>query len=351
MFRQPVCCHDEIDVGRLVAATARVDDAKAALEADDVAPFAAQALKRADLLAGLKARLRDREPQATTNAWIKMYEMAHELDLLRDRPRVFLNAELPGGFVAALHHLADSRGFELDWRASSLVDGGTGRADGALGDSYGLMAGSPDRWIVDPPDFCGDLRTEVDELVRRAGGQFGLVTSDAGVDIGREFHRQEELNLPVHRGQVEAALRLTEPGGTAVVKTYSVSLPESVDLLVQFARGFRTMEIVKPASSRPSNSEVYLVGRGRGEAPSAAGQPLHLAMEAMADHQVSSLEWVAQLARFPRRYNTKLMANDAQDDWIARHPVGRLGHPLPGWPTRTKRPRQDRPSHAPRDRV
>lgn len=317
MLRLPLV---NADAAGLAGARARVEEAKRLLEAPDVKRHASWALRQVDQLAGLKRTIsRQFRGQAVTNAWLKMYEMATELDLLPDDGRVFLNAELPGAFVAALHHLAEGQGRPFDWRACSLLEDG-------LSDQYGLMRGSPDNWLTGD-GFRGDLTCEVDELVLRAGGAvYDLVTSDAGVDIGRDFDRQEELNLAVHSGQVEAALGLVAPGGTALLKTYSISLPESVALVARLLDEFATVELVKPLTSRPANSEMYLVARGRGDPREPGGMPLDRAVEMLAHQQVLALEAVASVARGELHVGP---AGPVQHAWLARHPITPLQRALP----------------------
>ncbi len=212
MRRFAVAAPDGADDAAALKRLAALDDrqraAKARLDEPDVRGRATAALREVDLYVGLKRAISGRA-QAVTNAWLKMYEMLGSTGVLesvaRDgAARVFCNAELPGGFLAALHHYGERVGVTVDWRAASLDPA----RPGALGDQYGLMAANPDRWLL------ADLTSadETAELVQRAGGEYDLYTSDAGVDIGREFDHQERLNLPVHAGQVAVGVALLRRG-------------------------------------------------------------------------------------------------------------------------------------------
>jgi hypothetical protein len=342
MRRFVIAAPDGVDdaeaTARLAALDARQAGAKALLEAPGVRERARDALREVDLYVGLKSTVR-RSAQAVTNAWLKLYEILGDTLVLEEVQRdgvarVFCNAELPGGFIAALHHYGERVGVEVDWRAASL------RPDrpGALGDQYGLMKHNAERWLMD--DTCaGDLTdpTDVAELVRRAGGPvYDLYTSDAGVDIGTDFDRQEELNAAVHAGQVSVGLRLLRAGGAMLVKTYSFALPASVGIAAQMSGCFDSVELLKPQTSRPANSEVYLLGRGfrperadRLDVPfGATARSLADATEQLTMDQEEAIDTAVLIARDPRALQLKAQARRAAGEWLEDHPVDRLRCPL-----------------------
>lgn len=351
-------------VAELQAVGARLTEAKHALESTE---GIRAALRQCDLYADLKGALRSLKAQAPTNAWLKMYEMIGRLALCpaTGTVRVFCNAELPGAFVAAWHHYVQTRTkATLEWAACSLwSDTGEG---GILGDQYGLAAGSPDRWLMSP-DMRGDLTSVGDvarlvDCVRRRLGPVDVYCSDAGVDVGQEFDRQEELTAPVHLGQVVTGLAVLRPGGTMVVKTFTFTEPWSAALLGVCRAAFEELSLVKPVTSRATNSEVYLVGRGFLGVSDAAmrrllagirrfdfGHPL-LALPALAPmseslvraakrlygQQVESLEKVVAVAR-RGDHDVGGAGRAARAAWRAANPVGPLPRPLPTKLTKRKR--------------
>ena len=89
-----------------------------------------------------------------------------------------------------------------------------------------------------------------------------LYTSDAGIDVSSDFNRQEELTALLNYGQVLSGLLTLAPGGHLVSKQYTFFTPFSRSLIALLAALFDELYIVKPLTSRPSNSEIYLVGKG-----------------------------------------------------------------------------------------
>jgi hypothetical protein len=263
-----------------------------------------------DLFRGLKSRIRrDKNGQVVTNAWLKIYEIATQLGLVEyttaDPVTMFGNAELPGAFVCAMNQYARTVaavGFE--WTASSLypdasaVDAEHGDI---LGDQYGLYECNRDRWMMEPPcaapsdadgltgevpgqvpapeplsaaivpKFCnnGDVTVvaNVVDLTERVQARLdvpgvALYTADAGIDASKDFARQEELNMHIHYGQTVSGLLTLASGGCFVVKHYTFTQHFTISLIVSLSYLFAELYIVKPSTSRPTNSETYFVGKG-----------------------------------------------------------------------------------------
>jgi len=89
-----------------------------------------------------------------------------------------------------------------------------------------------------------------------------LYTSDAGTDVSTDYNRQEHATALLNFGQVICGLSSLTLGGDFVVKQYTFLTPFSRSLLILTSSHFDKFSIVKPLSSKPTNSEVYVVGRG-----------------------------------------------------------------------------------------
>lgn len=206
--------------------------------------------------------------QIATNAWLKMWEICQFLKLeTYESVRMFANAELPGGFISATnHYLCTHNVSEFQWIGSSLFP----KEDmSMLGDSFGLYANNQDKWLMSA-DFPGDLMdtAQVIELSKRAlsffkedGRGINLYTSDAGAPTDADPNRQELLLAKLHLGQVIVGLMSLAAGGNFVVKTFTFNYRFSIDLISILSTMFLEFYIVKPESSRATNSEIYLVGK------------------------------------------------------------------------------------------
>lgn len=104
----------------------------------------------------------------------------------------------------------------------------------------------------------------VESFVRDCGGDGScdLVTGDGGFDFSADFNEQEGQMAALLAAQVLVAGRLLRHGGCAVIKVFDAFRPETRHMLADFMRMFRTHSVRKPATSRPGNSERYLVCSG-----------------------------------------------------------------------------------------
>jgi hypothetical protein len=281
---------------------AQVSTAKAMLDADDVKGIIEEVLRAVDLYSGLKRQVsKDYNGQNVTNAWIKIYEIVSQMGLLipscDGTVRAFFNAELPGAFTVAVNHYVRTNcpSADYEWVASSFYPrvgvGSDPHNATILGDTYGLFECNRDRWIMDAPAESilasdsarssatnnGDVTdvANVVDLVQRERKKFEtgatLYTSDAGIDVSSDYARQEELTSLINFGQIVLGMLALDPGGDMVTKQYTFCQPFSATLLAIVAGFFKELYITKPVTSRPANSEVYVVGKGfLGMSPKAA---------------------------------------------------------------------------------
>jgi 23S rRNA U2552 (ribose-2'-O)-methylase RlmE/FtsJ len=201
--------------------------------------------------------------KSLTNAWLKCWEMVHKFTLLPNHGSVklFCNAELPGAFLFALNHfIATKTKLTYDWVANSLYP-----SEGhILGDEFGLYRQFPEKWLMSK-EQNGDVTNPaiINHIAARCDRTIDLYTSDIGIELNHDtFKKQEEIEAPLHLGQILCALRTLKAGGNMVCKTFMFFHPFSISLLYLTSLCFTTFYIHKPETSRPHNSEVYVIGKG-----------------------------------------------------------------------------------------
>ena len=77
-----------------------------------------------------------------------------------------------------------------------------------------------------------------------------------------DYNKQETINATLHVGQMICGLRVLRKGGYILLKIYSWFSPRLQSLIAYCASHFDKFYIDKPRTSRPENSEVYLIGMG-----------------------------------------------------------------------------------------
>jgi hypothetical protein len=87
-----------------------------------------------------------------------------------------------------------------------------------------------------------------------------FVSADGAVAM--DHSRIEEEHRPLALVQARLAFRCLRRGGVLVLKVFECLRPCTRDLIAQLTQCFESVSIIKPGSSRPTNSERYLVCRG-----------------------------------------------------------------------------------------
>lgn len=214
--------------------------------------------------------------QHVTNAWLKMTELLIYFSLVSNDATSlvhFDNAAFPGAFILAVNHYVQTHNKRYEWYASSMID----PEKPLLADSFGLCCRYPDRWLMSATSSNnGDVTmiTNIDDWAKRLKHRVNLYTSDLGFETGNngDYSRQEKDHLKAHLGQILAGIETLGTNGNLVCKQYTFFCMFNVTLYALLTQLFVDVWIAKPATSRSTNSETYLVCRNfRG--PFAAETP------------------------------------------------------------------------------
>jgi 23S rRNA U2552 (ribose-2'-O)-methylase RlmE/FtsJ len=211
-----------------------------------------------------------RDPTTLLKRWyphvnrctFKMHEIAARLLEGRPAPRsaVFL-AEAPGGFLAC------ARGMWPDCDMACMSSEAPGAIAFSAPDDVSILRGLP---------FDSDLRSDAveRELVRRCGAAGAdLVTADGGAHVD-DLDSAEQVGTPLALAQASAALLLLAKGGALVLKVFEGCTLVTRQLFEVLRGQFDRTMLFKPTTSKPCNSERYVVALGLRDplsARSAAG--------------------------------------------------------------------------------
>ena len=151
--------------------------------------------------------------------------------------------EAPGGFVQWLGDFhPDPAAWE--WRAVSLADGPRFQTDLLRTDRGHAETGDVTALVENPA----------------LSGRYDLVTADGAADM--DHANLEDAHWPLLVAQTKVALRALRPKGTLVVKFFEGGNHDTRRWMASLTTLFEEVSVIKPRSSRPTNSERYLVCRG-----------------------------------------------------------------------------------------
>lgn len=177
----------------------------------------------------------------------RAYHKMHEIVLscaLRNTTRSAHLCEAPGGFVQCVSDTIATPG-EWRWVAITL------QGDGAPEPSSALLPTASGTFLY------RDVRR--DACVADIG-RVDLVTADGAVRMDHDDI--EGSHLPLLEAQSRVALSCLERDGTFVLKAFECLEPATRRTVAWVSSHFERTAIIKPHSSRPTNSERYLVFRG-----------------------------------------------------------------------------------------
>lgn len=110
-------------------------------------------------------------------------------------------------------------------------------------------------------DNTGNINNweNVHHIRKMANSPFYLVTADGGFDEGSNFNNKEQLHYTLILSEIYAALSLQKRGGHFVLKVFDIFTETSVHLMYLLSSAYKSVSVYKPKTSRPTNSEKYIV--------------------------------------------------------------------------------------------
>lgn len=260
---------------RLAAVKARVPETQARM-----------GMKRWNSIVNVTSRIeqRNRDRTVINRAYHKLHEICMSCVLPHVTASVHL-CEAPGGFVQCVFEHLRHPSRDWSWRAVTLGHG--------IPVDEERLPRDCGRFLF--ADVLSEETRVVEELnAAFAGTGVDLVTADGAVEMNHD--RIEEEHLPLARAQTRIALQCLRPGGIYVLKVFECLHPSTRDFISQLTRYFEFVSLIKPMSSRRTNSERYLVCRGL----LVAASPLSID----AQQYVHAAAWTSEYDRIVSRMAT-----------------------------------------------
>jgi len=200
-----------------------------------------------------------------SRSYFKMWEILHEFPidcLLKDEPIQIMGiAEGPGGFIEALHN------YRRKYKAN-IYDSIVGIT--LLSDNNDIPG-----WKKAKKFLSKNKNISVDYGIDKTGNIYHIenikyfhkkynnlvhiVTADGGFDFSDDFNHQEQKSYHIIFCEIVLAMSCLRKGGVFICKIFDIFSKTTVSLL-QFCKAhFESVLITKPHTSRPCNSEKYII--------------------------------------------------------------------------------------------
>ncbi|ETN64292.1 hypothetical protein AND_003971 [Anopheles darlingi] len=205
-----------------------------------------------------------------TQAFAKLYECVAAYELIDTEANHLYSVHLceaPGAFVTALNHyirLNCRPRMAWDWFACTLNPYYEGNCPGNMIPDDRFILHTLDRWCFGV-DATGDIlvRENRAAIIERScqWPMVHLVTADGSIDCLDVPEEQEERVSVLHLAETIIALSVLGIGGHFVLKMFTLFEHSSVNLLFLLHHCFEELHVFKPCTSKPGNSEVYLIAK------------------------------------------------------------------------------------------
>ena len=115
--------------------------------------------------------------------------------------------------------------------------------------------------ILKGKDGTGDLYNidNIYDIMNHMKTKATIITGDGGFDFSNDFNQQESMSFPLLYCQSLTALLCQKKGGVFILKCFDTYQTKTLQLLYLLHKCYKNLYFVKPHTSRPANSEKYLV--------------------------------------------------------------------------------------------
>lgn len=196
-----------------------------------------------------------------SRSYFKMIEILIDKDILSNTNQnksfnTCCLCEGPGGFVQAINDISHRHSYNLppincitliskekkipNWKLQQL-------------NNYKLHFGK---------DGTGDIYNieNIDDTVSKIGlHNVHLITADGGFDFSANFNLQELEFQQLLISEIYTAIMLQKNDGIFIVKVYDLFDLNTIRLISVLYKLYHIIEFFKPKSSRPANSEKYII--------------------------------------------------------------------------------------------
>lgn len=207
--------------------------------------------------------------QPLSRSYFKMIEIIFDFKLfdncLDDNFKSAHIAEGPGGFMEAIYNLSHNLNRFKDYKYYGITLFSNNKDVPGWNKAINFINSDSDIIINYGKDGTGNIYNSqnIESFSKLCGfNSCDLVTSDGGFDFSLDFNKQEELSYRLIFCEMVCALSVQKKGGSFICKIFDTFMTSTVKLLFFIGCFYDEVYLNKPLTSRPANSEKYIVAKG-----------------------------------------------------------------------------------------
>ena len=186
-----------------------------------------------------------------SRAYFKIYELIYFNDIIKmDNLNCLFLCEAPGGFIDAILDIRRLPNFKTNYLTITKKEHSDSINYNRYIDKQKILYGD----ITD----INVINNTIEKSLELFPDKLELITADGGFDV-KNYNIQEILVFPLILSEVIIALSTQKEHGTFIVKFFDMFTHNTVIVYLILCACYSEVKIIKPLTSRESNSERYLV--------------------------------------------------------------------------------------------
>ncbi len=202
-----------------------------------------------------------------SRSYFKLWEILHDFNLINiDPEESFISchlAEGPGGFIECIYKYI-LKYFTNNFKNIKIY-GSTLLSDNINIPKWKIKKNIQEKFNIVlnlSSNENGNLYniTEVNKIINKIGiNQCNFITADGGFDFSQNYNDQEKNFINLLISEVYIMLNVLKNNGNGLIKIYDIYCKNTIKILYIISLFFEKIYIVKPLTSRPANSEKYIL--------------------------------------------------------------------------------------------
>lgn len=198
-----------------------------------------------------------------SRSYFKLWEMIKDFNLVGEKNEYTMAgiAEGPGGFIEAFVNYR-KKYFNTQDDVFGITLKSTNKDIPGWKKTKTFLNENPQITISYGKDNTGNLYNldNIFEFIKLVEPHtIDLVTADGGFDFSIDFNKQEILAYRMIFCEVVTALAVQKKGGTFICKIFDIYTEITIQFIYLLGFFYEEIYITKPYTSRPANSEKYLI--------------------------------------------------------------------------------------------
>jgi len=206
------------------------------------------------------------KPKPISRAYFKLWEIIKDLNVIdfsKKRIVIVGLAEGPGGFIECIYNMRKKYSKNYKDKCVCITLKSYRNKIPGWKSAIELFSNNPTIEIYDGVHKNGNLykRYNIEGLSDYIGeDKADIVTGDGGFDFSIDYDKQEQLSYRIIFCQIVASLGVLKNGGHFILKVFDLYSYLSVKIIYFLTTLFIDgVYIMKPFTSRPANSEKYII--------------------------------------------------------------------------------------------